>query len=144
MFDEALYSELRRTSFYKRYVLYCVIGASAFFIIGAVTAALAFIFYTGDYGRAALILLIPSLICFAVPAGFAATARKKPYICAKGTLLSKSGGRAQIQAGAVKVNNAVSFEKFLNNASLDNYSAGDEVVLVSFTKKHARPMFYKA
>ena len=144
MFDEALYSELKSTSFYKRYVIYCVIGASAFFIIGAVIAAIAVLLYAESGSLPALILLAPALVCFAVPLGFIVTAGRKPYICSKGILISKEDGRAQIKCGEITVKNAVSFEKFLNNSSLGNYSQGDEVVLISFTKKNARPMFYKA
>ncbi len=143
MFDDVLYSKFRSTDFHRRYVIYCVIGASAFFVIGVIITVIAALGCAEKSNPLAPLAFIPAALCFAVPLGFIVSARKKPYICAKGTIVSIKGNKAIVKAGDITVKNAVSFEKFLDNAPLKNYSAGDEVVLVSFTKRSARPMFYR-
>ncbi len=143
MFEEDVYSAFRASACFKKYVAYCVIGCAGFTVIGLAFAAFGIL---GTAGGSALyaLLFIPAAVCLAVPVGFIISSRRKPYVCAKGTVAAINGGRAEIKAGEITLRNAVSFEKFLKNASLDSYSPGEEVIVISFAKNDRRPMFYKA
>jgi len=143
MFDEAVYSAFRASAHYRKYVAYCVIGCAGFTVIGLAFTAIGVLGILSGSALYAL-LFIPAAVCLAVPVGFIAFSRRKPYVCARGTVTAINGGRAEIKAGEITLKNAVSFEKFLKNASLDSYSPGEEVIVISSAKNDRRPMFYKA
>ena len=143
MFDKAVYSAFRATAHFRKYVIYCVIGCTGFAVTGFAIATIGLLGIAGGSMLYAL-LFIPAAVCLAVPVGFIVNSRRKPYVCSRGTVIAINGGRAEIKAGDITLRNAVSFEKFLKNASLDSYSPGEEVIVISFAKKDRRPMFYKA
>ena len=147
MFNEALYEEFRKTPAHKRYVIHCVIGAAACAGIGIALIALGFVL--GDlFENNLMIALTVALfaagaVCIMVPVGFIMSARHKPFLCEKGEITAVSKNRAEIRVKDLTVKKAVSYERFLRNTPMSNYSAGDEVVVISHDKKLTRPMFYK-
>lgn len=142
VFNEKIYAEFKSTAFYKRFIVHCALGGAATGIIGA--AVIAFAFIGGDTFVPDFVFVCFGIICLLVPVSFIISAFIKPRVCETGTVKSIKKNRAVIEVGGKEIKNSISFEHFLKNAPLGDYSAGDRVIVVSGTEKGGRPMFYRA
>lgn len=140
MFDSEIYAYLKKSYYFKRFWIYCFIGAGAVFVIGATIIFLASIKTEGyrlvaaDCAGAAFMLL---------PIAFITKLRIKPSICTVGKIVSKRGTQALIQIGDKKIR-ATSFEHFLRNKSLKEYSVGEEVLIYCLSNILITPLFYSS
>lgn len=141
MFSDEAYKKLCSSPLYKKFILYCIIGASCFALVGILFILTLYITRNFNiFVRALPVITGIALLC--VPAGFIFNGLHKPFLCTYGTLTSKKGNFAEIEVDDKAVR-GTSFEHFLKNVSLTDYSVGDTVLIYASDKKMGRPLFFK-
>lgn len=145
MFSEMCFKELEKRGYIRKYARNCYIGFSCAYVIASLCALFCIARFFSYPKAVMLVIMIIDIIGLLVIniVTNCNIMKAEPHLCCLAEVTEVSKNTAIIKIGDRTVKGE-SFERFLNNESLNEYKSGDKVIVYSPGKSMKRPLFTKA